>query len=248
MKKQNQYGELAELKREADEAEKLLKPPQVKNNSPVEQPTNPVHVQEDDAPHEGEHDDPIEVTPSRDYKPVKVQIPEGITDPDVLAAWEHLEYIANNIWDFGGVPSDENAALIAQLMPPPDRFSGLSGHSDAEETINLLRSLDRNDPRSAEVLVTYYCQNIIGGIGPRNAIINIGPPAVPLLIPYLFEDGNAEAVAALGGIVVKHRKELGGIVDHIIIPKFEEIAAIEDPPGDMAFPRKWAREALESLK
>ena len=83
------------------------------------------------------------------------------------------------------MPSQETEELIAQLMPPPDGFSGPSGHSDAEETIHLLGSLDRNDPRSAEVLVTYYCENIFGGLGPRNAIIDIGPPAVPLLIPYL---------------------------------------------------------------
>ena len=38
------------------------------------------------------------VAASRDYTPAAVQIPEGITDPDVLAAWKRVEYIANNIW------------------------------------------------------------------------------------------------------------------------------------------------------
>ncbi len=247
-----------QLKANLDAANKLLEA----QNKPSEVPAEKGHVHDDGTFHVGEHGDPIveqddptgeqneplKPPPSRDFEPVQIQIPEGITDPDVLAAWERLDYIANNIWDWGGVPSQETEELIAQLMPPPDGFSGPSGHSDAEETINLLGSLDRNDPRSAEVMVTYYCENIIGGLGPRNAIIDIGPPAVPLLIPYLFEDGNAEAVAALGGIVVKHRKELGGIVDHIIIPKLEEYAAIEDPPGKMYYPRKWAREALELLK
>ena len=248
-----------QLQADLDVANKLLE----EQNKPSEVPAEKGHVHEDGTFHVGEHgdpiveqddptgeqDEPLKPPPSRDFEPVQIQIPEGITDPDVIAAWDRLDYIAKNIWEWGGVPSQETEELIAQLMPPPDGFSGPSGHSDAEETINLLGSLDRNDPRSAEVLVTYYCENIIGGLGPRNAIIDIGPPAVPLLIPYLFEDGNAEAVAALGGIAVKHRKELGGIVDHIIIPKLEEYAAIEDPPPfNLVMARSWAQEALELLK
>ena len=57
---------------------------------------------------------------SRDFTPAQVKIPEGITDPDVLAAWERVDYIAKNIWEWGGVPSQRTEELIAQLMPPPD--------------------------------------------------------------------------------------------------------------------------------
>ena len=218
---------------------------------PLEQSTPKGHVHEDGTFHEGEHPEPVEVPPldvtiSRDYTPVKVQIPEGITDPDVLAAWERVEYIANNIWEWGGVPVAENEALIAELMPPPDGFSGPDGHGDAEETIELLGALDPNDPRAAPVLVAYYCGGIIRGIGPRDTLVYIGPPAVPLLLPHLFE-GDSGAVSALGRIAVKYRKEIPGIVDHIIIPKFEELVAIEKTP-DMYYAQKWAREALERLK
>ncbi len=221
---------------------------------PIKQNAPKGHFHEDGTFHEGEHPEPVEVPPSdvtvsRDYTPVKVQIPEGITDPDVLAAWERVEYIANNIWEWGGVPVAENEALIAQLMPPPDGFSGPSGHSDLEETINLLGSLDTNDPRSAEVMAAYYCGGRVGGREPKRLLAEMGPPAVPYLLNYLFTtDGNAEAVSALGRLAVKHRKEIPGIVDHIIIPKFEEFAAMEDPPFRMLHARKWAREALANLK
>ena len=250
---QHERTTLKQLEKDAEEEEILLKPqppPQVKNDPQVAQPTNPVHVHEDGTVHEGEHHAPLE-TPPPDWTPTQVQIPEGITDPDVKAAWERLDYISKNIWEWGGVPSAETEELIKQLMPPPDGFSGPTGHSDAEDTINLLGSLDRNDPRSAEVSVTYLCEGIVGGRGPVNALVEIGPPAVPLLINYLFDDtmgAESKPTDVLGEIAVKYRKELDGIVDHIIIPKFEEIAAIEDPPGNMTFPRKWAREALESLK
>ncbi len=225
---------------------------------PTEQAAPKGHVHEDGTFHEGEHPEPVEVPPSdvtvsRDYTPVKVQIPEGITDSDVLAAWEHVEYIANNIWDWGGVPVAENEALIAALMPPSNGFSGPDGHSDAEETIELLGALDPNDPRAAPVLVAYFCGGIIGGMGPRDTLVYIGPPAVPLLLSHLFDDNTphillGRSVDALGGIAVKYRKEIPGIVDHILIPKFEEFAAIADPPGDMTWARYWAREALERLK
>lgn len=60
------------------------------------------------------HEEPPEplVPVSRDYTPVEVHIPEGITDPDVKKAWERVEYIADNIWEFGGVPAAETPELI----------------------------------------------------------------------------------------------------------------------------------------
>ena len=219
---------------------------------PTKQAAPKGHVHEDGTFHEGEHPAPVETKPTaRDYTPVEVQIPQGVVDSDRLAAWERVEYIANNIWEWGGVPSDENTELIAQLMPPPDGFSGASGHRDAEETINLLGRLDRNDPRSAEVMATYYCEGRVGGLGPSMALAEMGLPAVPYLLNYLFTtDGNAEAVSALGKLAVKHRKDLGGIVDHIIIPKLEWIVTEKDSEyvDDYTAAVYFAKEALTNLK
>ena len=225
---------------------------------PTEQAAPKEHVHADGTFHEGEHPEPVEappadVTVSRDYTPVKVQIPEGITDPDVLAAWERVEYIANNIWEWGGVPSPETSALIAQLMPPPDGFSGPTGHSDAEETIDMLGQLDRNDPRSAEVMAAYFCEGRVGGLGPIYALAEMGPPVVPYLLNYLFSNPEDEVlmmlisnpISALGEIAVKHREDIPGIVDHIIIPKFEEL--VTDYRYEYVV-RYYAEEALANLK
>ena len=191
---------------------------------------------------------PVEV--SRDYTSAVVEIPEGITDPDVLAAWQRVDYIANNIWEWGGVPNAETPALIAQLMPPPDGFSGSTGHSDAEETINLLGRLDRNDPRSIEVMATYLCEGLVGGRGPKNALVKMGVPAVPYLIPYMLDMERSpvlrsRALEVLCQIAEQHRADLKGIVDHILIPRLEAILAEEKPDYHEG---KDAREYLPRLK
>ncbi len=218
----------------------------------LEQPPAQGHLHEDGTFHEDTPHVPIEIkTPSRDYTPVKVKIPEDLTDPDVKAAWERLEYIANNIWEWGGVPSHRAVELIAQLMPPPDRFSGPSGHSDAEETINLLGELAwSGDPRAAEVVATYLCEGRVGGRGPKNALVEMGVPAVPYLVPYMLDMERrpllrSRAIEVLGQIAVRHREELGGIVEHIIIPRLEAILSEEEPDYDEG---KDAREALANLK
>lgn len=140
-------------------------------------------------------------------------------------------------------------------MPVPDGFRGPTGHRDAEEAINLLGSLDRNDPRSAEVLVTYYCGGRVGGLGPEMALIKVGIPAVPYLIPYLLDDTmrsgtRSRAIRVLGGIAEQHREELGGIVEHIIIPRLEYILSdeFESKYYVSSFEEKAAREALDRLK
>ena len=192
---------------------------------------------------------------SHDYKPVQVEIPEGITDPEVKKAWERVQYISENIWEWGGHPSDRAVQLIHQLMPPHGRFTGPTAHRDVEDTINLLSELIRTgDPRAAETLTTYLCEGLIGGNNPIDALVEIGPPAVPYLIPYVFDDTSSSilrgrAIRILGRIAVKHRKDLGGVVEHIIIPKFEEITKLSFT-GDhnIVFPRNDAREALERLK
>lgn len=245
-------AEIRQLEREAAAVQKQL---QQQNEQQVPQG----HFHDDGTFHADEPPDTIEPDegkdnepePSRDFTPTQVQIPEGITDPDVLAAWERVEYIANNIWEWGGVPSDRAVQLIDQLMPPPDEFSGPSAHSDAEETINLLGELAwSGDPRAAKVVATNYCNGIIGGNDPIDALVKIGPPSVPYILHYLNDDTSdpGGTVRALGEIAVKYREDLVGIVEHIIIPKLEEIAAIDDPPTRMVYPKVLAQEALARLK
>lgn len=198
----------------------------------------------------GDISQPIQTAASRNYTPAVVEIPEGITDPEVIAAWQRVDYIANHIWEWGGVPNAETPELIAQLMPPPDGFSGPTGHSDAEETIDLLGSLDPNDPRSIVVMATYLCEGRVGGRGPINALVKMGVPAVPYLIPYMLDMEAMPAlrrypIEVLCQIAEKHRADLDGIVDHILIPRLEAILAQEKPDYDEG---KAAREYLPRLK
>ena len=228
--------------------------------APVEETQQGGHFHEDGTWHEGPHEThetpngaiPAQppVAASRDYTPTVVQIPEGITDPDVLAAWKRVDYIANNLWEWGGVANAETPELIAKLMPPPDGFSGPTAHSDAEETIDLLGSLDPNDPRTVEIMAIYLCEGLVGGRGPKNALVNMGVPAVPYLIPYMLDMERSpllrsRALEVLCQIAERHRADLDGIVEHIIIPRLEAILSQEKPDYDEG---KDAREYLPRLK
>ena len=225
----------------------IYKPVEVEPPKETEAPvgeTSEGHFHADGTFHEGTHEThevpngaiPAQpaVEASRDYTPAMVQIPEGITDPDVLAAWQRVDYIANNLWAWGGVANPETPALIAKLMPAPDGFSGPTGHSDAEDTIDLLGSLDPNDPRSIEVMATYLFGGIVDGLEPRNMLVEMGVPAVPYLIPYMLDMersplSRSKALEILCQIGERHRADLDGIVEHIIIPRLEAILAQEKP-------------------
>ena len=243
----------------------IIKPVEIESRSAAPKPPPPGETHETghwhgDEWHADPHDppevptdkipQPLETAASRDYTPAVVEIPEVITDPEVLAAWQRVEYIANNIWEWGGVANPETPALIAQLMPAPGGFSGPTGHSDGEETANILFSLDANDPRTAVVVATYLCEGIFGGLSIIDMLVEIGVPAVPYLIPYMLDMERmpalrSRALEVLCQIAERHRADLGGIVDHILIPRLEAILAQETPDY---FEGRRAREALARLK
>ena len=192
-----------------------------------------------DAPHE-----PPETAPAAPVVSAgQSYIPEGAVvtpnfpavDPSedpVAAAYKRLEYIKNNPYAWGGVHSERATELIAVLLPPPEPVD----HNEGDELSTLMYELTlQGDPRAAEVIIANICDGYIGGTG--DALVEIGPPAVPYILPYL-ERGITEAgrfiyirlavFRSLSGIGVRYRDDLGGIVDHIIIPKFQEIAADEN--------------------
>ena len=185
--------------------------------------------------------------------PSSVQIPDGITDPDVLAAWQQLDYIAKNPFDWGGHASDRALELMDELTP----MWIINDHGDGEELIMTLDLLaEERDPRSAELLLMYQLDSPVSGRPINEALVAMGPAAVPAVIARLNpEEADEVSFASIirnvvVPIVEQHRSELGGIVDYIILPRLEAIAVLEDPPGDTftLYNRSRARKALERLK
>ena len=165
----------------------------------------------------------------------------------VEAAYKRLEYIKNNPYAWGGVHSERATQLIAQLMPPPVLMDEDHGH-DVE--VLILELIATDDPRAGEVLITTMCDGNMLSVMMMDALVAIGPPAVPYILPYVRENFVMAAVAiqSLGRIGALYSDDLGGIVDHIIIPKLEIVAADEDnafyQPGTVSD----AREALSLLR
>ncbi len=178
-----------------------------------------------------------EETPEPTEPKVQWTAPEGtVTKPDfpkvdpkadpVKVAYKRLEYIKNNPYAWGGVHSPRATELIAQLMPPPV----LIDHADGDRVYALIEELiAQGDPRAAEVLITNICEGSVAGREMFDGLVAIGPPAVQFILPYLHEDNLWAGTAAkiLARIAVKYRDDLGGIVEHIIIPNITTIAADE---------------------
>ena len=148
----------------------------------------------------------------------------------VAAAWARLEYISQNPQEWGEF-SPEAAELMAQLTPTWD-FDAELGEGLAEDAFKLLKKLvSFQDPRSAEVIANYINE----GFGLSNEdLIPIGLPLVPALIPLLdtnasFE-GRLQSVKILGILGEKHRHELGGAVEHIVLPKLKALATSDPSP------------------
>ena len=163
-------------------------------------------------------------------------LPGAATTPDfpaalpneepVITASKRRDYIKNNIYAWSGVHSPRTTELIAQLMPPPILRN--EGHGEAIEQL-MEELIETRDPRGANVLITTICKGSMAGSHMIDALVEIGPPAVPEILPYVHQDFVMAALAidALGLIAAQYREDLGGIVDHIIIPKLEAVLASE---------------------
>ena len=168
---------------------------------------------------------------------------EQPTDP-VAAAWVRLEYISQNPQEWGEF-SPEAAELMAQLTPTWD-FDAEPGEGLAENAFKLLKKLAAfQDPRSAEVIANYINE----GFGINNAaVVPIGPPLVPPLLPLLDANRRSTArmksVKLLGILGETHRHELGGAVEYIILPKLEQMATSD--PSEVV--QKNARKAIARLR
>lgn len=265
-------SETLELKREIAEKDLLLQQnsPEETNVPPVQPPAG--HVREDGTFHEGNPPDPIPPagTPPLDIpdKP-KVQWTapkEAVTKPvfpkvdpnedPVKAAYKRLEYIKNNPYAWGGVHSPRATELIAALMTASGPIR-LIDHNHGEVVIELIEELtEQGDPRGAEVLIAHMCDGDTLGPSMTDALEEIGPPAMPYILPYLekvitHQDKEMMSIGmfdALGRIGARYSDDLGGIVQHIIIPKLQVIAADENneryDSGSVVF----AREALDRLQ
>ncbi len=187
-----------------------------------------------------------ELIPSVDWEPStgrphEAVKPEGFDKLDaedpVAKAWAKLDYIADNPFAWGGNADPRTAGLVQQLMPPPMELAPEGSTEDnSEDLIILLEELAAlRDPRSIEVFVAYECESPISGKPIEEALVAMGPPTVPYLIPYLDEALKAKEDSMglyvvsdiLGQIGAQRRADLGGIVEHIILPKFNLLLAKE---------------------
>ena len=233
----------------------IIKPVDVEKPKETEAPvgdTSQGHFHADGTFHQGTHeaDAPPAVSASKSYIPEGAAVSPNFppVDPNedpVEAAYKRLEYIKNNPYAWGGVHSERATELIAVLMPPPVLVDHDHGYEVEREILELIAT---NDPRAGEVLITTLCDGNMGTRLMHDALVAIGPPAVPYILPYL-EKGVAEGgrirravFESLGRLGERYRSDLDGIVDHIIIPKLEVIAADEDnevyQPGTVLDARK----------
>ena len=147
----------------------------------------------------------------------------------VTAVWARLEYISRNPQQWGEL-SLEATELIAQLIPTRT----ISTEAEMEEVIGLLEKLgELQDPRSPEIFINYFLEGGLWGKPMKEALIAIGPPSVPLLIPLLDTDrflGRLIAVKLLGIIGSEHHHELGSAVEYIILPKLKKLVTSDSNP------------------
>ncbi len=176
-----------------------------------------------------------------------------INDP-VEIAWQRLDYISENIYEWGGIPSPKAPPLMEKLTPV--RMS--ADHAEAELRSEFLAQLAQlRDPRSVEIIVKSMFEGGIWGTSLEEALIAIGPPSVPHLILYLDLDLDKRSIAVLkvaeilAPIGKEYRSELGGAVEHIILPKFRQLEAHFADEDSIDFSpvfRKEVQDAIEKIQ
>ena len=158
----------------------------------------------------------------------------GTVDP-VAEAWAVVNHIKENLHEWGAF-SPEAEAIMDRLMPvwEIDEASG-------EESMELLMELYNKyrDPRSAEVLAAYIFDT--NGFSPSyfTQMIDLGPPSIPFVIPYLSKGSphNEWAAEIFVGVWQTHRELLDGVAKHIVIPTLEPLSKREFPDIDGHLPR-----------
>ena len=199
--------------------------------------------------HAEPHTVPAGATTTPDFPPV-----DPNEDP-VEAAYQRLEYIKNNPYAWGGVHSPRATQLIDELLPASYPID----HNDGDARQLLIDELcEQNDPRAAEALIAIMCDGGTKGRVMFDTLEAIGPPAIPYILPYLLTedtygprrwiDVSLAVFDPLTRIGVRYRDDLGGILDHIIIPKFQEIAADKNNERYNNASVVLAREALSLLQ
>ena len=235
VKDQADRAEIRQLEKELEALQKRKEDQNTSEVSKEEHPTHP-HFHEDGTFHVGEHADEPKVKytapPGAVLKPDFPPIDPK--DDPVKAAYKRLEYIKNNPYAWGGVHSERATELIAALLPA----ELAADHNEGDEQALLIHELcQQGDPRAAEALIAIICDGGVGWDVIDDALEEIGPPAVPYILPYLEREDtkgsdwiyiNWEVFDSLTRIGTRYRDDLGGIIDHIIIPKFKEIAADKD--------------------
>ena len=243
---------------------KVYKPVEVEPPKETEAPvgdTSQGHFHADGTFHEGTHEthDPPAVPAGQSYIPEGAAVSPNFppVDPNedpVEAAYKRLEYIKNNPYAWGGVHSERATELIAELMPASLPID----HADSEtREVQIDELCQLNDPRAAEALIAIMCDGGMMGRVMFDTLEAIGPPAVPYILPYLLTedtygpkrwvDVGLAVFDPLSRISVRYRSDLGGILDHIIIPKLQEIAADENNERYNNASVVLAREALSRL-
>ncbi len=171
---------------------------------------------------------PDQVSDTPDPQPPQAQDTTDTPAEDpVAAAWQRLDYISKNIYEWGGIPSPKAPPLmqeIEDILPADDEGSG-------EVLIELLDELARlRDPRSVEIIVRcMFGGGEVWGRLLEEALIAIGPPSVPHLIPYLNTESDiVDAIVIariLAGVAEQYASESGGAVEHIILPELKNLEA-----------------------
>ena len=231
--------------------------PKPKAETPIGETERGGHVHEDGTWHEGTHEAHAPPAVPNTAPPGAATTPDfPAVDPNedpVEAAYKRLEYIKNNPYAWGGVHSERATELIAQLMPASLPID----HNDSDERELLIEELcQQNDPRAAGALIALMCDGGTKGRVMFDTLEAIGPPAVPYILPYLEREDTMgtdwiqvsfAVFDPLIRIGVRYREDLGGILDHIIIAKFQEIAADENNERYGPTTVRRAREALSVL-